>query len=287
MITLKAPAKINLTLEILGRRDDGYHDVASVIQAVDLCDTVSLEPHGEIALECAIPELRSDDNLALRAARMLAEVTGHAGGARIVLEKSIPVAAGLGGGSSDAAAVLQGLNALWRLGLSLEELSGIAARLGSDVSFFLHGGTCLAQDRGQTVRPLPEADLGWTVLVAPDIRVANKTAAAYARTTESAFTRGALTRKLAARIRGGGDVPPQLLFNAFDAIAFDLYPGLERYWRTLSGLGAREIHVAGSGPSLYAPVSQREVGTAIRLLLRRTHGWNAFLVSPFPRSERG
>jgi 4-diphosphocytidyl-2-C-methyl-D-erythritol kinase len=284
MITLKAPAKINLTLEVLGRRDDGYHDIVSVMQAIDLCDEVKLEPADEIALECSAPELQSDDNLALRAARMLAEVSGHPGGAHIILEKEVPVASGLGGGSSDAAAVLKGLNALWGLGLSLDDLSRIAARLGSDVSFFLHGGTCLAQGRGETVRPLPPADIEWMVVLAPRIEAQDKTASAYARMTESAFTKGALTRKLAARIQGGGDVPPQFLFNAFDAIALDVYPGLDRYWKTLSGLGAREIHVAGSGPSLYAPVSRREVGTAIQLLLTRTHGWDAFLVSPLPRT---
>ncbi len=283
MLTLKAPAKINLTLEVLGRRDDGYHDVVSVMQAIDLCDTVTLELADEITLECAVPELQSDDNLALQAARMLAEVSGHTGGARIILKKEIPVTAGLGGGSSDAAAVLNGLNALWELDLSMDDLSAIAPRLGSDVSFFLHGGTCLAQGRGETVRSLPPADLEWMVVLAPQIEVGNKTAAAYARMTESAFTKGALTRKLAARIQGGGDVPPQFLFNAFDAIAFDVYPGLEHYWKTLSEMGAREIHVAGSGPSLYAPVSRKEVGTAIQLLLTRTHGWDAFLVSPLPR----
>lgn len=282
MITLKAPAKINLTLEVVGRRDDGYHDIVSVMQAIDLYDTVTLEPADNIALECTMSELESDDNLALQAARMLAEVSGHVAGARIVLKKEIPVAAGLGGGSSDAAAVLKGLNALWELGLSLDDLSTIGARLGSDVSFFLHGGTCLTQGRGEIVRPLPLADLGWMVLIAPQIQVENKTEVAYTAITESVFTKGALTRKLAARIQIGADIPHQFLFNAFDAIALDTYTGLNRYWNTLSGLGAREIHLAGSGPSLYAPIAHKEVGTAIHLLLTRTHGWDSFLVSPMP-----
>jgi 4-diphosphocytidyl-2C-methyl-D-erythritol kinase len=101
----------------------------------------------------------------------------------------------------------------------------------------------------------------------------------YGRLGEANFTKGALTRKLEARIRGGGDVPPQFLFNAFDAIAFDAFPGLEHYWNTLLSLGAREIHLAGSGPTLFAPVAKREVGTAMQLLLSQRYGWPAFLVS--------
>ena len=101
------------------------------------------------------------------------------------------------------------------------------------------------------------------------------------------FTRGALTRKLEARIRGGGDVPPQFLFNAFDSIAFDAFRGLEEYWDTLASLGAKEIHLAGSGPSMFAPVSRKEVGTAIELLLTHRHGWDSHLVSTVSADQTG
>ena len=122
-LTLKAYAKINLTLEVLGRREDGYHDIASIMQAVDLCDTLSFEPADEITLECDIPELATDDNLVLKAAKILREVTGYGYGASVSLEKCIPSASGLGGGSSDAATTLVGLNELWGLGLTVEDLS--------------------------------------------------------------------------------------------------------------------------------------------------------------------
>ena len=111
-LTLKAYAKINLTLEILGRREDGYHDIASIMQAVDLYDTLSFEPADGLKLECDVPELATDDNLVLRAAKTLREETGYESGAKIKLQKCIPSAAGLGGGSSDAAATLAGLNEL-------------------------------------------------------------------------------------------------------------------------------------------------------------------------------
>ncbi len=279
-ITLTAPAKVNLTLEVLGRRDDGYHDIASVMQTIDLHDTVTLEDADEVALRCDRPELETTDNLALKAASALKDATGSGRGARITLEKQIPVAAGLGGGSSDAAAVLKGLDRLWSLGLPSDELNAIAKRLGSDVPFFLQSGTAMVQGRGERVRPLPAADLEWLVVVSPRIHVSEKTGTLYSMLSPANYTRGMLTRKLEARIRGGGDVPAQFLFNAFDDVARDAFPGLDECWSTFESLGAQEIHLAGSGPSLYALVPTKEQGTAISLILGCRHGWDAYLVSP-------
>ena len=277
-ITQNAYAKVNLTLEALGRRDDGYHDVVSVIQTVDLHDTLTFEPAEQLELVCDDPELAGCGNLAWRAARLLRDAAGTADGARISIVKRIPVAAGLGGGSSDAAATLVALNRLWRLGLSTEELTPLAARLGSDVPFLLRGGTAMVSGRGERVAPLPPADLEWLVIACPDIPVPNKTASLYGRLSPVNFTRGALTRRLAARIRGGGDLPPQFLFNVFDDVAFDAFPGLRNCWNAMHAMGAREVHLAGSGPSLFAPVSSREVGAALQLLLTHRHGVGAHLV---------
>lgn len=277
--TLKAYAKINLTLEVLGRRDDGYHDIASIMQTIDLYDTVTLEPSDEVSLECDVAELDAESNLAFRAAALLRDRANINVGVHIKIQKNIPMAAGMGGGSSDAAATLVGLNDMWGLELPLDQLSGIAAELGSDVPFLLTGGTAIALGRGERVRPMPPADLEWLIVLSPDIQIEGKTAMLYSSLSESSYTRGALTRKLEARIRGGGDVPPQFLFNAFDDVAFDAFPGLDIYWNTLHALGAREIHLSGSGPTLYAPVSRREVGSTLQLLLQHQHGWNAHLVS--------
>lgn len=277
-LELNAYAKVNLTLEALGRRDDGYHDVVSVMQTVDLHDTLTFESADELDLVCDVPELAGCGNLALRAARLLQESTGTEDGARITIVKRIPLSAGLGGGSSDAAATLVALNRLWGLGLSVGELSALAARLGSDVPFLLRGGTAMVDGRGERVSQLPPADLEWLVIACPGIQVPDKTASLYAKLGPSNFTRGALTRRLSARIRGGGDVPPQFLFNVFDAVAFDAFPGLRECWDAMHALGAREVHVAGSGPSLFAPVSSREVGSALQLLLTHQHGIESHLV---------
>ena len=277
-ITENAYAKVNLTLEALGRRDDGYHDVVSVVQTVDLHDTLTFERADQLELVCDIPELAGCGNLAWRAARLLQDSTGTAYGARISIAKRIPIAAGLGGGSSDAATTLVALNRLWRLDLSTRDLTALAAQLGSDVPFLLHGGTAMVSGRGERVTPLPPAELEWFVIACPSIQVPNKTASLYARLGSSNFTRGALTRRLAARIRGGGAVPPQFLFNVFDDVAFDAFPGLRDCWDAMHALGAREVHVAGSGPSLFAPVSSREVGSALQLLLTHQHRIESQLV---------
>ena len=285
VIELEAHAKVNLTLEVLGKRDDGYHEIASIMQTISLHDTLTLAEADDIVLECDHPGLSPSDNLALRAARLLKDEAGGKMGARLTLRKGIPVSAGLGGGSSDAAAALTGLSRLWGLDLAAEDLMPLAARLGSDVPFFLRGGTAGAFGRGERVRSLPHADLGWMVVLSPAIDVRDKTASLYSRLAPALYTRGYLTRKLEARIRGGGDMPPQFLFNVFDEVARDAFPGLDVYWDTFRALGAREIHLAGSGPSLFAPVSRREHGTAMELLLRHKHGWLAYLVSAWRPAE--
>ena len=271
-LEIPAYAKVNFTLEVLGRRGDGYHEIASIMQTVSLHDTVTVDPAEEITLSPALPGVAVEDNLAYRAAVLLAERSGTGQEASIGLDKAIPLASGLGGGSSDAAAVLVGLNRLWGLGMSADDLAGLGAEVGSDVPFFIRGGTAMVSGRGERVRTLPPVDQGWLVLVCPEIPLADKTAAMYSRVTPAHYTGGMLTRKLEARIRGGGDVPAEFLYNAFDEIVRETYSGLEEYWGALGSLGAQEIHVAGSGPSLYAPVSRRERGTAIALLLSRTPG---------------
>ncbi len=280
-LTINAYAKVNLTLEVLGRRADGYHEIASVMQTVDLHDVVELTPADDVTLECDRPELETPDNLALKAAAKLRMEAGVQAGAHVKLRKAIPIAAGLGGGSSDAAATLLGLNRLWGLGMSADDLTPLAEALSSDAPFFLRGGTAMVQGRGERVRPLPGINLKWMLIVAPAIEVPNKTAALYSALPQSSYTPGRLTRKLEARIRGAGDVPPQLLFNAFDDVAEETYPGILEYLNTLYALGAKEVHLAGSGPSIYTPVPSREQGTAIRLLLKQRYGWAAHLVSPW------
>ena len=181
MPRLSAPAKVNLTFEALGRRADGYHEVRTVLHAVSLADEIAFapaddlslvaeplvaEPPGDGALSSAASAPTGGDNLVLRAARLLRREAGVTAGAAIRLRKRIPVAAGLGGGSSDAAATLRGLRRLWGLDLDADALRELAAQLGSDVPFFVTGGAALAEGRGERLTPLPPAQ-GSVVVMAP------------------------------------------------------------------------------------------------------------------------
>ena len=277
MLTIAAHAKLNLTLEVLGGRDDGFHNVASIMQTLDLADGVTLRPSDSLALRCSDPALDGRANLAWRAADALRREAGVRDGALIEIEKRIPVAAGLGGGSADAAAVLVGLNRVWNLGMSPDDLRAFAARIGSDVPFLIEGGTAMATGRGERVWKLPSAPLPYFVLAFPESRIADKTAAMYAALTRADFTRGALTRKLEARIRNGGDVPSQYLFNAFDDVARKANPDVESCWRDMRAAGAREIHVAGSGPAIYAAIERREIATTVHLIMRNIKGWRSLI----------
>ena len=174
MPRLSAPAKVNLTFEALGRRADGYHEVRTVLHAVSLADEIAFAPADDLSLAVEPPEAGAfssaasaptgDDNLVLRAARLLRREAGVKTGAAIRLRKRIPVAAGLGGGSSDAAAALRGLRRLWGLDLDADALRELAAQLGSDVPFFVTGGAALAEGRGERLTPLPPAQGGMVVM---------------------------------------------------------------------------------------------------------------------------
>lgn len=177
--TLDAPAKINLLLDIICRLPNGYHSLFMVMQTVDLCDTVevTLRDDGEINLTCSEKALPTDSkNIAYRAAQKFFEVTGVNLGADISLTKRIPFAAGLAGGSTDAAAVLKALNTLCETGLTDDELCAIGVKLGADVPFCIKGGTMLAQDIGQVLSPLPKFKDCYIVLVKPDVSVSTKEA---------------------------------------------------------------------------------------------------------------
>ncbi len=263
---LYAPAKINWTLEVLGRRDDGYHEVRTIIQTVEPCAALELAPAGGLELEVEGAHEPSQDDLVLRAAALLGG--GGAGGARIRLSKRVPVAAGLGGGSSDAAAALRGLNELWRLGYGDARLAEIGAGIGSDVAFFVYGGTALAEGRGERVTPLPDLPPTWLVLLVPPFHLPEKTRRMYDALTPADFTDGSRTEALLHRIRQGLPIADEGLYNAFQRAAYEVFEGLEAYREALLAAGARRVHLAGSGPALFALGPDEGAARAIHDRLR-------------------
>jgi 4-diphosphocytidyl-2-C-methyl-D-erythritol kinase len=252
MLAVQAPAKINLTLEVLRKRPDGFHEIRSVLQTLDLCDDLQFEAGRGIAYRCDMEGWSAEKSLISRAVSLLREATGCASGAEIKITKRIPLVSGLGGDSSDAAAALRGLNELWSLNLSNEKLAELAAKLGSDVAFFLRGGTALAAGRGEKITPLPSIDRMWVVLVVPDMLVeTGKTARMYANLKPSFFTDGAITAGVVDALAKGKPFRPAMLFNTFENIAFDDFNTKRIYIDHLMKLGALHVHLAGSGPTLF------------------------------------
>ena len=191
--------------------------------------------------------------------------------------------AGLGGGSSDAAAALRGLNKLWNLGLSLDELTEIGAEIGSDVPFLVRGGTALVQGRGEDVTPINPAAVPKFLILTPEVVLEHstaKTASVFSHVKESMFTRGNLTHKLAARIRAAGDCPPEFFFNQFGTISEELFPGWNKDRDLIMSFGARDVMLCGAGPSMFTIPSSKELGTAWHLLLSTVHRKRSFLVGP-------
>jgi 4-diphosphocytidyl-2-C-methyl-D-erythritol kinase len=184
-LRLPAYAKINLGLEILGRRDDGFHEIVSVTQTISLADTLVVTASDALSVEMTPPLVEDDDNLVRRAADLLAAHTNHLPSGRLHLAKRIPLAAGLGGGSSDAASAIRLLDRLWGTGLGAHGLGPVAAQLGSDVSLFLAGGTSLMRGRGEQVEQLPPVKPFWLVLVCPPVSPPDKTRALYRSSRQS------------------------------------------------------------------------------------------------------
>jgi len=343
-ITRKAYAKINLTFEVLGKRHDGYHEIASVMQAISLCDILAFEPRDHIQLASDVAELVSPNNLVYKAARLMQELAqkgvskevrnascrgsggvrkdefqnrpytsadrnvqrGEAplprvwgcpptslipspknGGSRglkegcgiasqgshgvaISLSKGIPLASGLGGGSSDAAVTLRVLNEIWDINLPRERLTEVAAQVGSDVPFFVGGSpTALASGRGEKVEALSSPAKTWLVLLRPPIEMANKTREMYAHLDPSCFTKGQHARRLVNLIRGRQGITNRQCYNAFDDLSLSLFSGLDHYRSQFLAAGAGEVHLAGAGPTLFTLVEGRNEGEAILRRLKK------------------
>jgi 4-diphosphocytidyl-2-C-methyl-D-erythritol kinase len=252
MLILEAPAKINLTLEVLGKRNDGYHEIRSVIQTLSFCDSLQITPGKEVEFKGNIPDWSSERSLVIKAVESLKKATGSVMGAKIKIKKRIPLISGLGGDSSDAAAILRGLNQFWELNVPPNKLRDMAQNLGSDVSFFLTGGTALMEGRGEIITSLPPIPHHWIILIIPDVsRIPGKTKRLYSMLQPVHFTDGKITDKLAADLKLKGEFNTSLLFNTFENVVFARGEELTNYRDHLLKIGAPNIHLAGSGPTLF------------------------------------
>lgn len=277
-----APAKLNLFLHVLGRRDDGYHDLQTVFQFIDLEDRISLyvRPDGCVRRTSAHAQVDEDADLVVRAGRLLKQETGTSLGADISVDKRIPLGAGLGGGSSDAATTLLGLNKVWNLGLGSDDLAALGLRLGADVPVFVHGLAAWAEGVGERLQPV-ELETPWYLVINPGCSVS----------TQSVFSHPALTRDSPAlRIRdflppGGGPVLSLRALldsarNDCEAVVRALYPEVDEVLRWLSRCG--DARMTGTGASVFAPFAER--AQAQQWLQSLPDAWNGFVARGMNRS---
>jgi 4-diphosphocytidyl-2-C-methyl-D-erythritol kinase len=254
----KAPAKINLSLDVLYKREDGYHEVEMVMTMVDLADRIEMQelPRDTIIISSQAGYIPLDEkNLAFQAARLIKDRYDVKQGVYIHLDKKIPVAAGLAGGSSDAAAALRGLNRLWKLDIPLAELQKLGAELGSDVPFCVSGGTAIARGRGEKLETIASPPQCWVVLAKPPINVS--TSDVYGRFKANDVTNHPSTALILEAIQNkdfdqlcGG------LGNVLEEVTLQLYPEVRHLKECMQKLGADGVLMSGSGPTVFGLVSK-------------------------------
>ena len=281
-------AKINLSLRILGRRADGYHEVRTVLQTVSLADELSFYTRAgeKILLSCNDPEIPlGEDNLIIRAARALRDRFGVRAGATIQLEKHIPTKGGLGGASSNAAMTLLGLARLWSVDISLSDLMEIAATLGADVPFFFLGGRALATGRGTDLKALPDGDRKYLVIISPNATVS--TARAYEALKAPALTTlnddSILFISCAQEISELSHLCAP--HNDFEEVIFASEPEIERARNSLLKVGAGGSLLAGSGSSVFGIFDNKQAQERAVDEIQAETGWRVFPAVTVSRHE--
>jgi 4-diphosphocytidyl-2-C-methyl-D-erythritol kinase len=270
ILTLESPAKLNLFLHITGRRPDGYHELQTIFQIIDYCDRLHFESNdsGILTLQCDIPELSGDDNLILRAARALRDKSGCSMGADVTLEKNIPMGAGLGGGSSNAATTLLALNRLWKAGLSTEELCALGVRLGADVPLFVKGQSAWAEGIGEVLTPI-DLKQKFYLVVTPDCHVSTKDIF-----SNQQLTRNTTAIKMAAFLAGQTR-------NDCENIVRELYPLVDEALKWLNQ--HVDARMTGTGASVFAGFDSEEEARV--LLQQLPKGWRSFVARGLQQSS--
>ncbi|NJK48677.1 4-(cytidine 5'-diphospho)-2-C-methyl-D-erythritol kinase [Candidatus Gracilibacteria bacterium] len=286
--TLSAPAKINLYLEIIGDRPDGYHELVMILQSIELADLIELRPNGteQTRLHCNNPQVPLDaSNLAYKAVVLMQEkfpkIATNYGGIDITIDKKIPVAAGLAGGSTNGAAVLVGINLMWELGLTVPQLQTLAAKLGSDVPFCISGGTAIATGRGEQLDPIIDLDNLWVVL-AKYRSLSVSTAWAY-NTYKQQFGNSYIfdsedVKSRTSQVHSGALVDAivhkdsvnigKLLHNDLEKVVLSAYPPVAQLRKAFQQVGCLGTMMSGSGPTVFALCESREQAELVKVKVR-------------------
>lgn len=260
----RAPAKINLSLDVLRKREDGLHDVEMVMTTIDLSDRIELKPLREDKIEISIESRYVPDderNLAYKAAQAFKNKYGIQKGVHICIKKSIPVSAGLGGGSTDAAAVLRGLNRLWDLNVPMEELANLGATLGADVPFCIYGKTAIARGYGEKIERLTSPPPCWVILAKPNIGVS--TWKVFNRIDTDELYHPNTVKVLEALSEGDFHKLCNYIGNSLEPITSSMHPEVFQIRRAMKSMGANGVLMSGSGPTVYGLVKQENKARSI------------------------
>ncbi|TDL95281.1 4-(cytidine 5'-diphospho)-2-C-methyl-D-erythritol kinase [Macrococcus carouselicus] len=265
MIYENAPAKINLTLDTLYKREDGYHEVEMIMTTVDLNDRLTLEKRRDkkIVLKVEHRYVPTDHrNLAYKAAKLMMDRYGIEQGVTITLDKAIPIAAGLAGGSSDAAATFRGMNRLFELGLSLEVLSELSAEIGSDIPFCIYGKTALCTGRGEKLKMLPKPPAAWVILAKPDISVS--TADVYGALKVEDKEADIQTEQCVKALEAGDyQMLVENLGNTLEKVTTEMHPVIQSLKETMQKAGVDAALMSGSGPTVYGLASKERQAKSV------------------------
>jgi 4-diphosphocytidyl-2-C-methyl-D-erythritol kinase len=283
-LIIRSFAKINLALSVLGKRTDGYHDIQTVFQMIDLCDDLEFRPSAHIELRCeSLPHLRTEENLVWKAANLLAAKGSQKRGASIILKKRIPAGAGLGGGSSNAAAALMGLRRFWNLEISDPDLWSLAKDLGSDVPFFLNGGTAVGSGRGEIIQPLFDFPACHLAVIFPGVHVSTAEAYRSLNLGLTSSTEDLRIQRFIGKVQAGTSFLTEL-FNDFEASILPAYPLIMEAKDFLQERGATATLLSGSGSSVFGFFSDEESAFAVsRNVPRET--WRVFPAKTLSRAE--
>ena len=259
-VVIKAMAKVNLGLDVLRRRENGYHDVKMVMQTVNLYDTLTISKteNAQIIITTNTGELPlNEDNLIYKAAKLLSTHTGKEYGVKIHLDKQIPIAAGMAGGSTDAAATLLGLNALYDLGLNKEELAKIGVKIGADIPYCIYGGTCLSEGIGEVLTKLPDAPDCFVVIAKPGIGVSTKYVYENLH-IETVKDHPDIDGMIDAIKADNLDGVAQKMENVLETVTIKRYPEIAVMKECLLENGAENALMSGSGPTVFGIFKEEE-----------------------------
>jgi 4-diphosphocytidyl-2-C-methyl-D-erythritol kinase len=284
-VKIRAPAKINLSLRVIGKRADGYHELDTIMVPVSLYDEIEIRQirratsrckfSAQVVIHCSNPQVPlGQDNIAYRAAELLIAKAEIRQPVAIRIHKNIPIGAGLGGGSSDAAAVLIGLNRMWKLGLSVRQLQRLALQLGADVPFFIRAKPARARGMGEKLQLLPKLRRRWLVLVYPGFPVA--TAWVYGNLPLK-LTKVSVNTSIATPLESL-DKLDKLLINDLERVAVKRYPEIGRVKLMLSLAGAAGVLMSGSGSSVFGVFQSKRLAEQAFRRMRHEEGVQAFLV---------